>query len=143
MLRPVRGMVSAFGPIPLLLIPMALYSVFALTGDMGATSTIISLPMISGDVVQLSAGDVLLCVAGALLIFEIAKAADTSSRALVDMALSIVLCVVSWLALFILPGYGTATWVVLVWMQTADAIGCTLVSVQAARRDWGVGGAPQ
>lgn len=141
MFRPITGLLTVFGVVPLLLIPIVVYVAFSLPFGNVDVMTGGSLTLISGATVNLSLGDIILLVAGALLVLEIAKSADTSHKALVDAGLSIGLTVLCWIFFLTVPIFGTATFLILAAMQTADGLGGTLVAIQAARRDWGAGSA--
>jgi hypothetical protein len=137
--RPITGLQTVFGVIPLLVIPMIIYVALSLPLGQVDIRHFSTLPLISGAKLALSLGDLILLIAGGLMVLEVAKSADTSHKALIDAGLSIGLMVLCWIAWLVIPMFGTATFLILTVMQTVDGIGGTLVSIQAARRDWGAG----
>lgn len=139
--RPITGLQTVFGVIPLLVIPMIVYVGCSLPFGNVDVRAGGSFTLLSGATVTLSLGSLILLIAGALMVLEVAKSADTSHKALIDAGLSIGLMVIAWLFFFTVPLFGTATFLILCAMQTVDGIGGTLVSIQAARRDWGAGSA--
>jgi len=139
--RPITGLQTVFGVIPLLVIPMIIYVCLALPFGQVDIRHGTVFTLISGSKVALSLGDLILLIAGGLMVLEVAKSADTSHKALIDAGLSIGLMVIAWLVWLTVPMFGSATFLILTVMQTVDGIGGTLVSIQAARRDWGAGSA--
>lgn len=129
---------------PLLFVPIVVYILVALTSGEGDTyarlgSTIFSLQMISGNRWTFSVGDFLLLIGLGFLFVEILKAARTKGDAIVNHSLSMILllfCVVAFLAL---PGFGTSVFFLLTIMAVLDVVAGPIVSIVAARRDFGIG----
>lgn len=129
---------------PLLLVPIIVYIAVAMTaGDGGAQtrldSTMFSMPMISGSRWIFSVGDCLLLIGLVFLFVEILKAARTKGDAIVNHSLSMILllfCVIAFLAI---PGFGTSVFFLLTIMAVLDVVAGPIVSIVAARRDFGVG----
>lgn len=129
---------------PLLLIPIILYILISMSaGEAGTAarldSNIFSMPMMSGGRWTFSLGDFVLLIGLVFLFIEILKAARTKSDAIVNHSLSMVLllfCVIGFLAL---PGFGTSVFFLLMVMTLLDVVAGPIVSIVAARRDFGVG----
>lgn len=129
---------------PLLIIPILIYLLVSMTAGDGGTAarlgaTLFSMPMMSGGRWAFSLGDFILLIGLLFLFVEILKAARTKSDAIVNHSLSMVLllfCVIGFLAL---PGFGTSVFFLLMVMTLLDVVAGPIVSIVAARRDFGVG----
>ena len=117
---------------------MAMYLAYYLVGVIYMLDAVAFSPSFSGVEVPITIGDCLVLIGCGALMLEMGKAADAAASGLTDMVLSIILCVVAWLCLFNLGGFASATWLILTALQTADAIGNSIVAVKASRRDYGV-----
>lgn len=129
---------------PLLLIPIVVYLLLAMSaGDAGVAArlsgAIFSVPMMSGGRWVFSLGDFVLLLGLVFLFIEILKAARTKSDAIVNHSLSMMLllfCVIAFLAF---PGFGTSVFFLLMVMALLDVVAGPIVSIVAARRDFGLG----
>ena len=129
---------------PLLLIPVLIYALIAAaSGDRGADASlqgsVFSMPMLSGGRWVFRLGDLVLVLGLVTMFIEILKAARTKSDALVNHSLSMVLLVVTVIAFLIVPGFGTSVFFLLMIMCLLDVIAGPIVSIVAARRDFGIG----
>lgn len=130
--RPIRGLTNVFGSIPLVGIAVLVYMFYSTVGN-------ITEPIISVNGVSLTGGFVALACAGLVLPFEIAKSADTGTKGLIDVALSVVLFACLWI-MFVTQGYAqTPYFLILCLLQTADALGGGTVAIISARRDFATG----
>lgn len=137
-------MLRALIVVPLLIIPIILYLFVSMTAGEGGTAlrlqaNLFSMPMMSGGRWAFSIGDLILFVGLIFLFIEILKAARTKSDAIVNHSLSMVLllfCVIAFLAF---PGFGTSVFFLLMVMTLLDVVAGPIVSIVAARRDFGVG----
>ncbi len=137
-------MLRALIVIPLLIIPIILYLLVSISAGEGGTAarlgaSLFSMPMMSGGRWVFSFGDLLLFVGLICLFVEILKAARTKSDAIVNHSFSMVLllfCVIAFLAF---PGFGTSVFFLLMVMTLLDVVAGPIVSIVAARRDFGVG----
>lgn len=129
---------------PLLIIPILFYLLISATSGEAGTAArleanLFSMPMMSGGRWSFSLGDFILLIGLFFLFIEILKAARTKSDALVNHSLSMVLllfCVIGFLAF---PGFGTSVFFLLMIMTLLDVIAGPIVSIVAARRDFGIG----
>ena len=124
--------------IPMVGIAMAMYLAYYVVGVGSMMDAVAFSPSFSGVEAPITIGNCLVLIACGALTLEMGKAADAAAGGLADMILSIILCVISWLCLFNLSGFASATWLILTALQTADAIGNSIVAVKASRRDYGV-----
>jgi hypothetical protein len=139
----VLGMMRVLLMAPLLILPVLIYSLVALSsGNAGALgslqSEIFGMPMISGGRWVFALGDFILLVGLICLFVEILKAARTKSDALINHSLSMVLLLVAVISFLILPGFGTSVFFLLMIMCVLDVVAGPIVSIVAARRDFGV-----
>ena len=125
--------------IPMISISMGMYFFYYMIGSVYLIDAVMLDLEFSGVDVGLTIGDVLILIAAASLTLEMGKAADSINSGLTDMVLSIILAMIAWLCLFNLPGFASATWLILTALQTADAIGGSIVAVKSSRRDYGLG----
>ncbi|NOZ31516.1 MAG: hypothetical protein GXP01_00260 [Alphaproteobacteria bacterium] len=111
---------------PLLVIPLIIYNLvaFDVVGDRanGWASPVFSLDMASGAIWTLSVGDLLVVLALALLLFEIARAARNASSTLVGRSGSAVVLLI-YLAEFVLvPAAATSLFFTCMLMSLVDTV---------------------
>ncbi len=129
---------------PLLIVPVFFYLLVSATAGDGGTQarldgSLLSIPMMSGGRFSFTVGDLLLLAGLIFLFIEILKAARTKGDAIVNHSLSMVLllfCVIGFLAF---PGFGTSVFFLLMVMTLLDVVAGPIVSIVAARRDFGIG----
>lgn len=129
---------------PLLIIPFLIYALIAATsGEAGADAalqnSLFGMPMLSGSKWNFRLGDFVLVIGLVALFIEILKAARTKNDALANHSLSMVLLLVMVIAFLIFPGFATSVFFLLVIMCVLDVIAGPIVSIVAARRDFGIG----
>jgi hypothetical protein len=129
---------------PLLLIPIVFYGLVAMASGEGGTagslkSSIFGISMMSGGRWVFTVGDFLLLVGLVTLFIEILKAARTKSDAIINHSFSMLLLLVSVISFLVVPGFGTSVFFLLVIMCLLDVVAGPIVSIIAARRDFGVG----
>ena len=137
-------MLRALIVVPLLIIPIILYLFVSMSAGEGGTAArldanLFSIPMMSGGRWAFSLGDFILLIGLIFLFIEILKAARTKSDAIVNHSRSLVLllfCVIGFLAI---PGFGTSVFFLLMVMTLLDVVAGPIVSIVAARRDFGIG----
>lgn len=128
--------------VPLLFLPVTIYSLLALWGGEAAKQLqagLFGLPMISGGKWVFSLGDLVLFVGLACLFVEIVKSASSKTGAMVNHALSMMLLVFCLIAFLLFPGFSTSVFFLLMIMALLDVLAGPVISIVAARRDFGVG----
>ncbi len=81
-------------PIPLLIIPLAIYNIIIfLTPGVAWSAHIADITMVSGSVWAITVGDAFLAFSLFVLLFEVLKATRVSSRSIMDHILSILVFV--------------------------------------------------
>lgn len=131
---------------PLLIIPVAIYNLFALGGNVAGhhdiqeliTSTF-SINMFSGDQWKISFADFLILFGLVLLFIEVVKATRTTSNELINHGLSMVVFVVTLIEFIVLKGFATSTFFFLVMMTLFDVVAGYTISIVAAEHDLGLG----
>jgi len=130
--RPIRGLTNVFGAMPLVGIAVLVYMFYS-------SFDLISDPIVTVGGVTLTGGFVALACAGLLLPFEIAKSADTGTKGIIDVGLSVILFCALWMT-FVLSDFAqTPYFLILCLLQTADALGGGTVAIISARRDFATG----
>lgn len=142
-----RRLFTAF---PLLLLPVFFYAFLAAAaGKPSAASaapmadllgaTILKVPMISGEAWRFDLGDAFLLFALIMLFIEIIKSTNTKTGSLINHGLSTGALVVSLIAFLLLRNFGTSEFFLLLVMLLLDVVAGFMVTIVAARRDFGVG----
>ena len=131
---------------PLLIIPVIVYALFAFGGGMAGHDDIarvlshgVDIPMFSGDTWHFSLGDSIVLLSLVLLFVEIVKATRTTSRELVNHALSMLTFVVALVCFVALKGFSTSTFFLILMMNLFDVIAGYTISIIAAEHDLGLG----
>ena len=130
--------------IPLLVIPIAIYNIFALGGSaaghdvQGMLTSAHPVKMFSGDEWKISFGDILLWLSVALLFAEVVKATRTSSKEIINHGLSMLLFVVALVEFIVLKGFATSTFFFLVLFTLFDVVAGYMISIATAEHDLGL-----
>ena len=138
--------------LPLLLIPVVLYNIVALTNGLsGATvaaagadaalrEPMFSLPMASGANWNIGSGDLILFLSLILLFFELLKSTSSQKVAIVNHALSMILFVVCLVEFLLIRGFATSTFFLITTMVMLDVLAGFIVTIISARKDLDFGG---
>jgi len=121
--------------IPLLIIPFALYNIIAYLVNTDFHQTVFSVPLISGHVMAVSTGDVLVLLGVLLLYVEILKSTRFSTKAIVDHVLSIILFIVMIVEFIIAEKAATSTFLILTCLSFVDVVGGFTITIRTAQRD--------
>jgi hypothetical protein len=129
---------------PLFLISFAIYNmVVFLTPGMSWTGVVFSVPMQSGAIWDITAGDLLIALSLVFLFFEVLKATSVSQRSLFDHLLSTVVFVAALVEFLLIKEAATSVFATLLMISLVDVLGGWSVSVRSARRDFTVDRIPQ
>ena len=136
--------------IPLLFIPVVIYSLVILTGVAGSggiaaaeqalTDPLFSIPMVSGTGWSVGSGDLILFLALILLFFELLKSTSSQKVAIVNHALSMILFVFCLVAFLLFKGFATSTFFLILTMIMLDVLAGFIVTIISARKDLDFGG---
>lgn len=150
-----------FGIFPLLVIPVVLYNLLALTVG-GPTQTVdasgqlldsqlaplagllgerfLGLPMISGVEWVLTKGDAIVLLAVIFLFLEILKSTSTGTATIINHGISLLLFILCLVQFLLMPNFATSTFFILTAMTLLDVLAGVIVTIVSARRDFGVAG---
>jgi hypothetical protein len=124
---------------PLLLIPFALYNIFAfIFGVTNWTQPFTSVHIISGGEWAISPGDLLITLSILLLFVEILKATRIGTRGLIDHMLSMLLFIAMIVEFLLVERAATSTFFLVMVTSFVDVLGGFTVSVRTAQRDIGI-----
>ena len=127
--------------IPLFVIPLAIYNLLMLTGDINAAlaTTLFSVDLMSGAQWTFSAHDAFVVGGVLVLYFEIFKSTGTGMASVLDHTLSMLVFIVFLVEFLMVQASGTSTFFALALMSLLDVIAGFTVSIVAARRDFSIG----
>ena len=124
---------------PLLLIPVAVYHIFALLlGVAQWMAPFASIHMPAGTDWVVSYGDLLIVGALVCLYGEIFKATHTTNRSIIDHLLSMAVFVVMLIEFILWAPFTTSTYAILMVISLIDVIGGFTITIRTARRDFGL-----
>ncbi len=126
--------------IPLTIIPWIVFNIVGVTaGDGPWDVAVFHLPMISRQVWELTWRDLMVVFGIACLFGEVLKSTNTSSRAIVNHILSM-LVFIAYLVEFIVVGFAArSVFFILTILALFDVLAGFTISITAARRDLAVG----
>ena len=123
---------------PLLILVVAAYNAIVFFTQLTPASALFSIALPSKDALGITLGGLLVVLGLLLLYVEIVKATRTSGAAVVDHVLSMAVFVVALLEMILMKGFGTLTFFLITLMTFIDVIAGFTVTIQGARRDFGV-----
>jgi hypothetical protein len=134
--------------IPLIIIPFILYNVLALTGGGGIADEIFRRPLLGGAGIPLpsgarwifSWGDLLILLTMIMLFIELIKSTFTTSSAMIDHGLSMLVFIVCLLEFIIAPQAATSVFFFITVAALIDVIAGFTIGMRAAKRDMTFGG---
>jgi hypothetical protein len=124
---------------PLLLIPFALYNIFAfILGISDWTTPFTSVSIISGGQWGIAYGDVLIALSILLLFVEIMKSTRIGTRGFVEHMLSMLLFIGMIVEFLLVERAATSTFFLIMVTSFVDVLGGFMVSIRTAQRDIGI-----
>ncbi|HPF59973.1 MAG TPA: hypothetical protein P5149_00045 [Candidatus Competibacteraceae bacterium] len=121
--------------IPLLVFVVAAYTALALAAPGWLEAALFGLPLLSGAVLLFQGGDLLLVVGLFLLCVEIYRATNSSTAAILNHVLSLVVFIIALIELIVMPRMANMTFFLIVLMTLSDVIAGFTVTISTARRD--------
>lgn len=121
--------------VPLLVFVVALYTGLALLAPGWLVAVQFQLPLLSGYGLPFQGGDLLLVISLFLLCIEIYLATSSSTAAILNHVLSLVVFIVALIELLVLPRMANMTFFLIVAMTLIDVIAGFTVTISSARRD--------
>ena len=142
---------KAYTLFPLLVVPVLVYNLIAISAGSrldGSLPPVLAsldaaffhMPMISGVSWRLEVGDTLLFFGLGVLFVEIVKSTSTKSAAIANHAASMFLLVFCLIEFLMMKNFATSTFFLLTTMCFLDVLAGVMVTIVAARRDFGVNG---
>jgi len=130
-----------FRAIPLLIVPLAIYNLMMLSGEVHAALSghLFSVDLLSGAVWSFSVHDAFVVGGVLVLYFEIFKSTGTGMASVLDHTLSMLVFIVYLVEFLVVGACGTSTFFALSLMSLLDVIAGFTVSIVAARRDFAIG----
>ena len=120
---------------PLLLIPFVLYNMIAFLLNLDFSTTVFTVPLLSGNRMAVSTGDMLVILSVLLLYVEILKATRMSNKAIMDHVLSMVLFIVMVIEFVVVQRAATSTFLIIAALSFVDVIGGFTITIRTAQRD--------
>jgi hypothetical protein len=121
--------------IPLLAFIVAAYTALALAAPVWLDSVLFVLPLLSGAALPFRGGDLLLVISLLLLGVEIYRATSSSSAAILNHVLSLVVFIIALIELLVMPPMASITFMLILLMTLIDVITGFTVTISSARRD--------
>ena len=121
--------------LPLLALVVAAYTALALVAPGWLENVLFSLPLLSGATLLLRGNDLLLVISLVLLGIEISRATSSSSAAILNHVLSLVVFIVALIDFIVMPQLGNTTFFLILLMTLIDVITGFTVTITAARRN--------
>ena len=137
-----------FTVFPLLLIPVAIYNIIALSGREFATTAYVrsrldedfqAVNMASDTLWHITPGHALIALTILLLFFELLKSTGFGRAAIMNHAFSMCLFIICLVEFLMLPAFATSVFFLVMLMSLLDVMAGFMVTIAAARRDFAVG----
>lgn len=123
-------------PIPLLIVPLAVYNIFVfLTPGLDWHATLATIPMMSGASWTISIADGFLAFCLLILLVEVLKATRVSARNIFDHILSVLLFAIAGAEFLLVASAGTSVFALMGLVMLFDVIAGFWISVRVAQRD--------
>ncbi len=121
---------------PLLALIVAVYSLFALLAPGWLEAVQFELPLLSGVSLPFQGGDLLLVLGLILLCVEVYRATSSSTGAILNHVLSLVVFIIALIELLVMPRMANMTFFLIVLMTLSDVVAGFTVTISSSRRDW-------
>jgi len=132
---------------PLMVIPVALYNILAISGSTFASAEDVrarldtdfqTVQMMSGSVWQITPGHMLIAFSLLMLFFELIKSTGTDKAAVMNHAFSMLLFIICLVEFLMFPAFGTSVFFLIGLMTLLDVMAGFMVTIASARRDFAV-----
>lgn len=135
---------------PMMIIVVLIYFVGTFAGQAGITDEMktagiltvwdreaFSFTMMSGALMIVDWGTILLTVGLVALYVEVSLSARSSAAQIVNHVFSMIIFIVSLILFFVVPQAGTSVFFLLIMMMFVDVVAGFTISIRSARRDFG------
>lgn len=136
-----------FTVFPLLLIPVAIYNIIALSGQEFASVEYVrnrldqdfqAIPMASDALWHITPGHALIALTVLFLFFELIKSTGTGRAAIMNHAFSMILFIVCLVEFLMFQAFATSVFFLIMMMCLLDVMAGFIVTIVSARRDFGM-----
>jgi hypothetical protein len=129
-----------FAAIPLLVIPVIVYSLIAFTSDPSGVQATLTNPLFTIHMPTqvdwvVSLGDLLLAASLIVLFVELLKSTTSGKAAIINHSLSMILFVICLVEFLLSGGFATSTFFLITLMVVLDVLAGFIVTIVSARRD--------
>ena len=133
---------------PLMIVPVVTYNVLAISGSAFSSvdairarldTDFLSIPMASNVNWHITPGYALITASLVMLFFELLKSTGTGRAAVMNHAFSMVLFIICIVEFLMFPAFATSVFFIIMLMCLLDVMAGFMVTIAAARRDFGVG----
>ncbi len=121
--------------IPLLAFVVIAYTALALIAPGWLEGVLFVLPLLSGATLPFQGNDLLLVISLFLLCIEIYRATSSSTAAIINHVLSLMVFIVCLIEFIVLPSMASMTFFLIMVMTLIDVIAGFTVTISTARRD--------
>lgn len=129
---------SLFRIMPLMIFPVAVFSLLALSmGDGWTTTGFTTFSMYSGASWTMTYGDIFVLISLLVLFVEILKSVNTESNEILNHALSVMVAIVCTIMFVTGSAFGNTAFFLLTVMTFVDVIAGFVITIMTARRDFG------
>lgn len=123
-------------PIPLLIVPLAIYNILVfITPGLEWTSPLSSFALPSGATWAVSLSDAFTAFCLLVLFFELMKATRISARSIIDHMLSLLLLIAAIVEFLMVRQAGSSVFMLLICVMLLDVLTGFSVSIRVAQRD--------
>jgi hypothetical protein len=132
---------------PLMVIPVALYNIVAISGSTFATAEqvrarldqdFLAVEMLSGSLWLITPGHMLIALSLLMLFFELIKSTGIDHSAVMNHAFSMLLFIVCLVEFLMFPAFGTSVFFLIGLMALLDVMAGFMVTIASARRDFAI-----
>jgi hypothetical protein len=120
---------------PFLIVVILIYNLIVFLSATALGDTVLSVPMMSGAVLGVTIGDMVVLLGLVVLFIEVLKSARAAASTIIDHMLSTAVFIVALVEFLIVRQAGTAVFLIITTICLIDVVAGYTVSIRSARRD--------
>jgi hypothetical protein len=120
---------------PFLIVVILIYNLIVFLSATALGDTVLSVPMMSGAVLGVTIGDLVVLLGLVVLFIEVLKSARAAASTILDHMLSTAVFIVALVEFLIVRQAGTAVFLIITTICLIDVVAGYTVSIRSARRD--------
>jgi len=120
---------------PFLIVVILIYNLIVFLSATALGDTVLSVPMMSGAVLGVTTGDMVVLLGLVVLFVEVLKSARAAASTIIDHMLSTAVFIVALVEFLIVRQAGTAVFLIITTICLIDVVAGYTVSIRSARRD--------